>query len=168
MKRGDRILSGRWADRKFFLYLILLSLASCRNAPKSSDRLAEANRAALEQTVDLESRTVESDDVLRFEREVVELGEIPLGESRVRKLEAVNGSDKPLVLLDVRTSCQCTRVTWDRKPVPPGGRTAFEIRFAADQPGTFFKKIAVRHSGSAKPVSFAIEGVVTDGKAAKK
>lgn len=141
----------------------LLFIVSCRTAPKPSDALAAANMAALEQTVDMENNTVETDEVLKFARAVLDLGEIPLGESRELTLEAANRSEKPLVLLDAYTSCHCTKVTWDKKPVPAGGQTLFKIHFTAEQPGTFFKKIAVRHSANPGPVTFAIQGSVTKG-----
>ena len=140
--------------RHLSFFLTLISAVSCRTAPKPSDTLTAANMAALEQSVDMENNTVETDEVLKFARAVLDLGEIPLGESR---------SEKPLVLLDAYTSCHCTKVTWDKKPVPPGGQTLFKIHFTAEQPGTFFKKIAVRHSANPGPVTFAIQGTVTKG-----
>lgn len=148
--------------RHFLFILILIFAVSCRTTPKPSDALAAANMAALEQTVDMENNEVETDDVLKFGQAVVDLGEIPIGETRKLSLEATNRSDKPLVLLDAYTSCQCTKVVWEKKPVPPGGKTVFKIRFTAEQPGTFFKKIAVRHSANPSPVTFAIQGVVTN------
>lgn len=148
--------------KHFCIFAPLLFIVSCGTAPKPSDTLAAANMAALEQTVDMENNMVETDDVLKFGQSVVDLGEIPIGESRELSLEAVNRSDKPLVLLDAYTSCHCTKVVWDKKPVPPGGQTVFKIQFSAEQPGTFFKKIAVRHSANPNPVTFAIQGVVAN------
>ena len=149
--------------RHLSFFLTLISAVSCRTAPKPSDTLAAANMAALEQSVDMENNTVETDEVLKFARTVLDLGEIPLGESRELTLGAVGRSEKPLVLLDAYTSCHCTKVTWDKKPVPTGGQTLFKIHFTAEQPGTFFKKIAVRHSANPGPVTFAIQGTVTKG-----
>ena len=149
--------------RHLSFFLTLISAVSCRTAPKPSDTLAAANMAALEQSVDMENNTVETDEVLKFARAVLDLGEIPLGESRELTLEAVNRSEKPLVLLDAYTSCHCTKVTWDKKPVPAGGQTLFKIHFTAEQPGTFFKKIAVRHSANPGPVTFSIQVTVTKG-----
>ena len=148
--------------RHLSFFLTLISTVSCGTAPKPSDALAAANMAALEQTVDMENSEVETDDVLKFGQAIIDLGEIPIGETRKLSLEATNRSDKPLVLLDAYTSCQCTKVAWEKKPVPPGGKTVFKIRFTAEQPGTFFKKIAVRHSANPSPVTFAIQGVVTN------
>ena len=71
-------------------------------------------------------------------------------------------ADKPVVVVEAYSSCDCTQVTYDRKPVQPGKKVFFTVRFSAEQPGTFFKKIAVRHSASDKPVTFAVQGIVTD------
>lgn len=108
--------------RHLSFFLTLISTVSCRTAPKPSDTLAAANMAALEQSVDMENNTVETDEVLKFARAVLDLGEIPLGESRELTLEAVNRSEKPLVLLDAYTSCHCTKVTWDKSPFRRAGR----------------------------------------------
>lgn len=137
-----------------------LLLIGCCGWSKSSDGLAAANLAALEQTVDIESPTVETDDALRFERTTLSLGEVRLGETRRISLTAVNISAEPLVVLDVTTACGCTKVDWSRKPIEPHGKTELRIAFTAEQEGVFFKKIAVRHSAAPRPVSFVIEGDV--------
>ena len=147
-------------DRHWIL-LLLLPLVSCRGAADGSRALATANLAALEETVDMESRETDADEVLLFDDGTVNLGELPLGGSREVRVGAKNGSDKPVVVVEAYSSCDCTQVTYDRKPVQPGGKGFFTVRFSAEQPGTFFKKIAVRHSASDKPVTFAVQGIVT-------
>ena len=92
--------------------------------------------------------------LLLFDDVTVDMGELPLVGAR-------NGSDKPVVVVEAYSSCDCTQVTYDRKPIQPGGKVFFTVRFSAEQPGTFFKKIAVRHSASDKPVTFAVQGIVT-------
>lgn len=146
--------------KTFFLCVACMLLVACRGARKQPDALAAANMSALEQTVDMENKEVETDDVLQFEQAVLDLGEIRIGDTRELTLKATNRTDKPLVLLDAYTSCHCTKVGWEKKPVPPGEETVFKIVFTAEQPGVFFKKIAVRHSAKPTPVTFAIQGVV--------
>ena len=149
-------------DRHWIL-LLLLPLVSCRGAAADGSRtLATANLAALEETVDMESRETDADEVLLFDDGTVDLSELPLGGSREVRVGAKNGSDKPVVVVEAYSSCDCTQVTYDRKPVQPGGKVFFTVHFSAEQPGTFFKKIAVRHSASDKPVTFAVQGIVTD------
>ena len=140
--------------------LLPLLLASCQGGGSDSRELMTANLAALETAVDMESRRVDGDDVLAFDEMVVDLGEVPLGESRTIRVEAENVAQKPVVVLEAYTSCDCTKVSFGKKPVRSGETIVFTVDFSADLAGTFFKKIAVRHSLSDKPVSFAIEGTV--------
>ena len=62
-----------------------------------------------------------ADEVLLFDGGTVDLGELPLGGSREVRVGARNGSDKPVVVVEAYSSCDCTHVTYDRKPVQPGG-----------------------------------------------
>ena len=82
-------------DRHWIL-LLLLPLVSCRGAADGSRVLATANLAALEETVDMESRETDADEVLLFDGGTVDLGELPLGGSREVRIGARNGSDKPV------------------------------------------------------------------------
>ena len=59
-------------------------------------------------------------------------------------------------------SVGCTKVEWPKKPIPPHDSVELRIAFTAEQEGAFFKKIAVRHSAAKHPVSFLIEGIVTN------
>ena len=135
-------------------------LIACGGPPKPSAGPADENLAALEQTVDLESPDVETDDALRFEHSILSLGEVRLGTTRHVSLRATNASEQPLVLMEVTTACGCTKVEWQKKPIPPHDSAELRIAFTAEQEGAFFKKIAVRHSAAKHPVSFLIEGVV--------
>ena len=139
---------------------VLVVCISCRTSQLPNAALVCSNAAALEQTVDLESPDVETDDALRFERSILSLGEVRLGTTRHVSLRATNTSEQPLVLMEVTTACGCTKVEWQKKPIPPHDSAELRIAFTAEQEGAFFKKIAVRHSAAKHPVSFLIEGVV--------
>jgi hypothetical protein len=76
----------------------------------------------------------------------------------------INITEKPLVILDVITSCSCTKVSWRKKPIPAQSVDELELSFTAETEGVFFKKVAIRHSEAQKPVSFTIKGVVTPRK----
>ena len=68
-------------------FCICLLFVSCRGAADGSRALATANLAALEETVDMESRETDADEVLLFDGGTVDLGELPIVGAR-------NGSDK--------------------------------------------------------------------------
>lgn len=116
--------------------------------------------AVTEQSAAAEEERIETDGALQFEPAVVELDEIPLGERRTARITATNRTTKPLVILDVYTSCHCTKVAWDKKPVASGATTTLEVHYTAEETGIFFKKIVVRHSAAPTPATFAIQGAV--------
>lgn len=141
---------------------LLVILWSCGGGERSA--IIDANAKALENVVDMSDRKIDADEYLRFDEPTVVLGEIPIGETRKMKIRAKNISDGPLVILDVVTSCGCAKVKWSRKPIPADGSAEMELSFTAETEGVFFKKIAVTHSASPRPVSFTVEGSVTPRK----
>lgn len=137
-------------------------ISSCGKG-KHSDTIA-ANVEALENLIDLSDHGIDADEYLRFDKPSVTLGDIPFGETRTVKVRAKNTGDNPLAILDVATSCGCTKAKWSAEPIRTNEYTEIEVSFTADTEGVFFKKIAVTHSTSPRPVSFTIEGAVTPYK----
>lgn len=147
---------------KRFIPALLILLSSCHNAHKTHGEMVADNISALEQTIDMNNNQVETDNILAFDRNITDLGTISLGKTRELTLSVTNNSDKPVAILSIYTSCHCTEIEWSRKPISPHAQTALKINFTAEQPGVFFKKIAVRHSANLQAVSFAIQGIITD------
>lgn len=68
--------------------------------------------------------------LLRFDEPVQRLDTVREADGAVRLRYAfTNISPKPVTLLDVHTQCGCFTPSWDRKPVPPGGRGVVEAVF---------------------------------------
>ena len=57
----------------------------------------------------------------------------------------VNNGTAPLVIYDVKTSCTCTKASYSRRPVPPGGRGTIKITYepGKKETGVFYKVIQV-------------------------
>ena len=142
--------------------LCLFVVISCGNRHNAD--LLRSNVEALEQSVDMTSKKADTDECLQLEMDEFELGDIPLGETRKFRVRVKNITEKPLVILDVITSCSCTKVSWSKKPIPAQSVDELELSFTAETEGVFFKKVAIRHSEAQKPVSFTIKGVVTPRK----
>lgn len=75
-----------------------------------------------------------------------------------------NGTDKPIVLLDVTGGCSCTKATFPRQPILPGKGGEIKICFdPMNQPeGSFFRKIVITTSVGRQTV--AIAGSITPRK----
>lgn len=99
---------------------------------------------------------------LDFSPSTWDFGDIREENGRVRHtFTGVNRTEKPLVILDVVTSCGCTAPEFSRKPIPPGGRTQIVVTFdPTDRPGLFTKKLGVYSSERIKVAELTIRGNV--------
>lgn len=100
---------------------------------------------------------------LRFDDASWDFGTIREDGGRVsHTFTGVNGGDKPLVILDVVTSCGCTVPHFTRKPILAGGQTRITVTFdPANRPGTFVKELGVYSSDREKIATLTIRGSVT-------
>lgn len=99
---------------------------------------------------------------LRFEPASWDFGSIREADGRVsHTFTGVNTGDRPIVILDVVTSCGCTVPDFSRKPVPAGGRTQITVTFdPANRPGMFVKELGVYSSERQKLATLSIRGSV--------
>jgi len=75
--------------------------------------------------------------------------------------EIQNNGDVPLYLYDIKTSCGCTVVEWDKKEIKKGGKTNLKINYTADKVGYFVKKITVFSNAVGSPHMLTIKGEVS-------
>ena len=71
-----------------------------------------------------------------------------------------NISGEPLLIDNVRTSCDCTAPDWQEEIIPPGEEGFIRIEFNAKKQGYFYKKITAWFSGQRKAEKLSIEGYV--------
>lgn len=73
-----------------------------------------------------------------------------------------NRGDKPLVILDVVTTCGCTVPAFSKQPILPGGKTRITVTFDPEnRPGSFTKQLSVYSSDREKVAVLTIRGEVT-------
>ena len=73
----------------------------------------------------------------------------------------VNRGERPVVILDVVTSCGCTVPEFSRKPVLPGDSTRITVTFdPMNRPGVFDKDLGVYSSERRKIATLSISGSV--------
>ncbi|MEG1405084.1 MAG: DUF1573 domain-containing protein [Alistipes sp.] len=74
----------------------------------------------------------------------------------------VNRSAKPVVILEVFTSCGCTMPEYSKKPILPGATTTLKVTYdPMNRPGTFAKELVVFDSARRKIAKLTIRGEVT-------
>lgn len=134
--------------------LIVLSLccllAACGSRQQKKDEAREA----------FPLRTIVLGDSLM--RDTVDLGTIHEGEIVRQDLLLRNGGRTAMVILSVGTSCGCTTVDFDRKPVPPGADASFAFEYnSRGFYGYQLKHITIRTTLSDKPYTLVVTGDVT-------
>lgn len=90
----------------------------------------------------------------------IDLGTFSEGESQEYILKLKNIGNAPLIVQGVNTSCGCTKVEFDRKPVSVGRETALKIIYKADESGHFRKTIDVFCNIASSPLRIVVTGNV--------
>ena len=107
--------------------------------------------------------TARGQQVLSFENPTRDFGTIREADGPVsHTFTGVNRSDKPLVILDVVTSCGCTVPRFSKQPILPGGKTEITVTYdPANRPGIFNKDLTVYSSERKKIATLTVQGSVT-------
>lgn len=100
---------------------------------------------------------------LVFEPSTWDFGTIAEADGRVsHTFTGENRGDKPLVILDVVTTCGCTAPQFSRQPILPGDKTEITVTYdPTNRPGVFSKELAVYSSDRRKIATLTVRGQVT-------
>ena len=88
---------------------------------------------------------------IEFQTNVIDLGELSQEDDKqIVRLVYTNTGDVPLVVTEVRTSCSCTTVKYDRGKLLPGERAAITITMdpAKAPEGSFYRVLKVYSTAS--------------------
>lgn len=97
----------------------------------------------------------------KFDKTTHDFGTIDHSLAKVEcRFEFTNDGDVPLVITRALTSCTCTIVSFDKKPVPPGGRGVIKVVYEVSKkdPGVFYKSIEIYSNSAEKRNSLIIKG----------
>jgi hypothetical protein len=98
---------------------------------------------------------------IAFEQTEYDFGEIPHKSKKVEcRFEFTNDGSAPLVITRTLTSCNCVKVSYDKKPVPPGQKGTITVTYEVSKkdPGVFYKVIEVYSNSAGKRNSLIIKG----------
>ena len=90
----------------------------------------------------------------------LDLGTLAVGEEKIVSFTLCNKGDRPLVILDVMTSCGCTAALFEKRPVVPGKKTAITVTYKAEEVGMFNKSVTVYANTDNSPIKLRIKGEV--------
>ena len=98
---------------------------------------------------------------LIFEKSIHDFGHIDEERGAVAcRFEGVNTANHSIEIEKIVTTCGCTTVEFDKKPIPAGGTFSFEVVFnPLSRPGRIDKQIFVVASDSPSEICLNIIGV---------
>ena len=102
---------------------------------------------------------------IAFAESVVDLGTLSQEDDKQYiRLSFENCGDVPLVITEVRTSCTCTTVQYDRKKVMPGQRGSIVITMdpAKAPEGNFYRVLQVYSSARGGVKHITLKAVISN------
>lgn len=99
-------------------------------------------------------------DDLTFGKTLHDFGSLVFGADGTYEFTFTNSSKKPVILTDVKSSCNCTVPTWTKEPIQPGATSQIRVVYNTQLPGAFNKTVSVYHTGSNSPVRLSVLGRV--------
>ena len=103
---------------------------------------------------------------IEFTTNVVELGELSRSDDKSYvRLSFRNTGDVPLVVTEVRTSCSCTTIKHDRKPIAPGEQGVLNITVDPSKApvGNFYRVLQVYSTAISGVKNITLKAEIKDG-----
>ena len=76
-----------------------------------------------------------------FSQNIINFGEVKVNKEYEFNFEYTNHENYPLIIMDIKTTCGCTVVHWNKQPLNPGKSSKIVVKFKPDNTGYHFKKI---------------------------
>jgi Protein of unknown function (DUF1573) len=140
--------------------LIAFAVSACQQKPASQpDNMPPAIPVSSQPSVEATPIPTAITSV-NFDEVDYKFGEIAMGDKAVHRFIFKNTGQEPLVIENVKPSCNCTVPDWTREPVPPGGTGFVETSMEAKAVGIFKKSATVTLNADPKNVILNFSGEV--------
>ncbi|MEG1634116.1 MAG: DUF1573 domain-containing protein [Rikenellaceae bacterium] len=96
---------------------------------------------------------------MAFQTSDIDLGTVPLKGSKNAVFYYTNESKSPVIILEAKTSCGCTKVKYSRRPTVANARDSVVVTYEPNETGVFYKKIILKNSSGESNV-LIVKGVV--------
>ncbi len=102
--------------------------------PKGSDESGSTTAPSkIHKMSSLYGKNISSDvPIMDFEQRIIDLGPVKKGEKRTFTYKFTNRGNVPLII-DLISSCDCTHVTYEQGPYPPGASGVLKVTFDSSE-----------------------------------
>lgn len=77
----------------------------------------------------LSGLTYSSAQQIQLSNATVDLGNISIGEKAMTTIDIKNIGDKPLLLNNVSSACDCLKITWSNSPIAAGNSATITVEY---------------------------------------
>jgi len=96
----------------------------------------------------------------KFEKETINYGKITQGSEGIRVFEFTNIGDAPLIIKEIKSSCDCTIPKKPEKPIMPGEKGKIEVSYDTKRAGGFSKAFTIFSNAKTERKSLKIKGYI--------
>jgi hypothetical protein len=97
----------------------------------------------------------------KFEKEIINYGKIKKGENGKRIFEFTNIGKAPLIIKDIKTSCDCAVPKKPEAPIMPGEKATITVAYDTSKVGGFSKEIIIFSNAKNKRKRIKIKGYIS-------
>ena len=143
-----------------FMFMTIVAALGLMACGQRNTKAAPVAEAEVRETVLIEEGSISWDTML------YDFGDVSADDGPLTcTFTLTNGSEQPVAIYEVVSSCGCTGVSFSREPVQPGGSATISATYKnEDGPGAFDKTLTVYISGIRKPVILRLRGIVHEKK----
>lgn len=97
----------------------------------------------------------------QFEKEVINYGKITKGDDGKRIFEFTNIGDAPLIIEDIKTSCDCAVPERPNRPIMPGEKSTLTVEYDTSKVGGFSKTITIFSNAKNEIKKIKVKGYIS-------
>lgn len=97
------------------------------------------------------AQELKSGPEITFEKEVHDYGTINQGDNGVYEFVFTNTGTEPLILSNVKGSCQCTVPVWPKEPIEPGKSSKIKVKYNTNRVGPINKSVTINSNAVDQP-----------------
>ncbi|WP_369049457.1 DUF1573 domain-containing protein [Tenacibaculum sp. UWU-22] len=97
----------------------------------------------------------------KFENETIDYGKIAKNSDGKRVFEFTNIGDAPLIIENIKTSCDCAVPEKPEKPIMPGEKSTLTVEYDTSKTGGFSKIITIFSNAKNEVKKIRIKGYIT-------
>lgn len=97
----------------------------------------------------------------KFEKELINYGKIKKNSDGERIFTFTNIGNAPLIITDIKTSCDCAIPKKPEKPIMPGKKGTITVSYDTSKSGGFSKMITIFSNAKNKRKTLKIKGYIS-------